>query len=127
MARSRSCSGATSSSDEAEQFGAIVGALVGFGADGEEGAAYGALAGAAELEDGHVFDDDAVWYLGDAIPEGTAAAVACSSTAGRSRCATRSRKAGGLTLSDAWVHVADLVAVGAIARESLSVTRPRGA
>ena len=58
--------------EEAQEFGAIVGALVGFGADDEEGAEFGAIAGAAELEDGHLFDDAAVWYLGDAIPEGTA-------------------------------------------------------
>ena len=101
--------------DEAEQFGAIVGALVGFGADGEEGAEYGALAGAAELEDGHVFDDDAVWYLGDAIPEGTAAAVALLEHRWAIPLRDKIAQAGGLTLSDAWIHVADLVAVGAIA------------
>jgi uncharacterized membrane protein len=102
-------------SDEAEQFGAIVGALVGFGADGDEGASYGAVAGAAELEDGHVFDDDAVWYLGDAIPEGTAAAVALLEHRWAIPLRDKIAQAGGLTLSDAWVHVADLVAVGALA------------
>jgi uncharacterized membrane protein len=101
--------------DEAEQFGAIVGALVGFGADGDEGASYGALAGAAELQDGHVFDDDAVWYLGDAIPDGTAAAVALLEHRWAIPLRDKIAKAGGLTLSDAWVHVADLVAVGALA------------
>jgi len=63
--------------DEAEEFGAIVGALVGFGAGGEEEAELGAIAGAAELEDGHVFDDDAVWYLSggsDRAPLGDSAA-----------------------------------------------------
>jgi uncharacterized membrane protein len=104
------------SPEEAEQFGAIVGALVGFGADGEEGAEYGAVAGAAELEDGHVFDDDAVWYLGDAIPEGTAAAVALLEHRWAIPLRDKIAKAGGLTLSDAWVHVADLVAVGALAK-----------
>ena len=103
------------SADEAEQFGAIVGALVGFGADGEEGASYGAVAGAAELEDGHVFDDDAVWYLGDAIPDGTAAAVALLEHRWAIPLRDKIAKAGGLTLSDAWIHVADLVAVGALA------------
>ena len=104
------------SPEEAEQFGAIVGALVGFGAEGEEGAEYGAVAGAAELEDGHVFDDDAVWYLGDAIPEGTAAAVALLEHRWAIPLRDKIAQAGGLTLSDAWVHVADLVAVGALAK-----------
>jgi len=102
------------SSDEAQQFGAIVGALVGFGAEGEEGAEYGAVAGAAELEDGHVFDDEAVWYLGDAIPDGTAAAVALLEHRWAIPLRDKIAQAGGLTLSDAWIHVADLVAVGAL-------------
>lgn len=101
--------------DEAQEFGAIIGALVGFGADGEEGAEYGALQGAAELEDGHVFDDEAVWYLGDAIPDGTAAAVALLEHRWAIPLRDKIAQAGGLTLSDAWVHVADLVAVGALA------------
>ena len=101
--------------DEAQEFGAIIGALVGLGADGEEGAEYGALAGAAELQDGHVFDDDAVWYLGDAIPDGTAAAVALLEHRWAIPLRDKIAQAGGLTLSDAWIHVADLVAVGALA------------
>ena len=72
------------------EFGAIVGALIGLGAEGEEGAEAGAQAGAEALEDGHVFDEDEVWYVTDSIPNGTAAAIALSSTAGRSLCATRS-------------------------------------
>jgi hypothetical protein len=78
--------------EEAQEFGAIIGALVGLGADGEEGAEYGALAGAAELEDGHVFDDEAVWYLATRSPTELPPRLPCSSTAGRSRCATRSRR-----------------------------------
>jgi uncharacterized membrane protein len=101
---------------EAQEFGAIIGALVGLGADGEEGAEYGALAGAAELEDGHVFDDEAVWYLGDAIPDGTAAAVALLEHRWAIPLRDKIAQAGGLTLSDAWIHVADLVAVGALAK-----------
>jgi uncharacterized membrane protein len=101
--------------DEAEQFGAIVGALVGFGAEGEEGAERGAVAGAAELEDGHLIDDDAVWYLGDAIPEGTAAAVALLEHRWAIPLRDKIAQAGGVTLSDAWIHPADLVAVGALA------------
>jgi len=38
--------------DEATEFGALIGALVGFGAGGEEEASIGAIAGANELADG---------------------------------------------------------------------------
>ena len=98
--------------NEAEEFGAIVGALVGFGAGGEEEAERGAIAGAAELEDGHVFDDEAVWYLSDAIPDGTAAAVALLEHRWAVPLRDKIARAGGVTLSDAWIHPADLVAIG---------------
>ena len=101
--------------EEAQEFGAIVGALVGFGADDEEGAEFGAIAGAAELEDGHLFDDAAVWYLGDAIPEGTAAAVALLEHRWAIPLRDKIAQAGEITLSDAWIHPADLVAAGALA------------
>jgi uncharacterized membrane protein len=101
--------------EEAEEFGALVGALVGFGMGGEEEAERAAIAGAAELEDGHVFDDEAVWYLGDAIPEGTAAAVALIEHRWAIPLRDMIAKAGGVTLADEWIHVKDLVAVGLLA------------
>lgn len=100
------------SQDEAVEFGAIVGALVGFGAGGEEEMERSAVAGAAELQDGHVFDEDAVWYLSDAIPEGMAAAVALLEHRWAIPLRDKIAKAGGVTLADEWVHAADLIAVG---------------
>jgi len=100
--------------DEAEKFGAIVGALVGFGAGGEEEMESGALAGAQELEDGHLFDDQAVWYLSDAIPQGTAAAVALIEHRWAIPLRDKIAKAGGVTLADEWIHAADLIAVGLV-------------
>ena len=61
--------------DEAMEFGAIVGALVGLGMAGDEGAEAGAMVGAEAGEDGHVIDDSQVWYLEDRIPPGSSAAV----------------------------------------------------
>ena len=57
------------SQDEAMEFGAIAGALIGFGVEGEEGIEAGAIAGAEALADGHAIGDDEVWYVEDAIPE----------------------------------------------------------
>jgi uncharacterized membrane protein len=101
--------------EEAEEFGAIVGALVGFGMGGEEEAERAAIAGANELEDGHLFDEAAVWYLGDAIPEGTAAAVALIEHRWAIPLRDMIAKAGGVTLADEWIHVKDLLAVGLLA------------
>jgi len=64
------------SEDEATDFGALVGALIGLGSGDEELSYRTAVAGAEELEDGHFFGDSEVLYLADAIPEGSSAVVA---------------------------------------------------
>ena len=104
------------SPEEAEAFGATVGALIGFGAAGEEGAELGAIEGAAALEDGHVFDEE-VWYVDDAIPNGTAAAVALLEHRWAIPLREGIRRAGGFHLADAWIHPADLVGIGILAAE----------
>jgi len=103
--------------DEAEEFGAIVGALVGFGAGGEDGAELGALAGASELADGHVFDDDEAWFVGDSIPNGSTAAIALIEHRWAIPLRDKIMAADGVALADAWIHPADLIAVGLVAAE----------
>jgi uncharacterized membrane protein len=100
---------------EAEEFGALIGALVGFGAAGEEGAEEGALAGAADLADGHLFDEDEMWDLADAIPEGATAAIALIEHRWAIPLRNKIAAEGGIALADQWIHPADLVAVGAMA------------
>lgn len=100
------------SDEEATEFGAIVGALVGFGAAGEEGAEVGALAGAADLEDGHVIDEDEAWFIADTIPNGTTAGIALLEHRWAIPFREAILEAGGNVLSDAWIHPGDLVAVG---------------
>jgi uncharacterized membrane protein len=106
--------------DEATEFGALIGALVGFGAGGDEEATIAAVAGAAELEDGHVFDDAEVWYLGDAIPPGSAAAIALLEHRWAIPLRDKIIEAGGVALADEWIHPRDLIAVGAMAEEAAS-------
>jgi uncharacterized membrane protein len=105
------------SQDELEDFGAVVGALIGVGAGGEEGATAGAVAGAAEMEDGHILDADDMWYVDDAIPPGTAAAIALLDHRWAIGLRDAIQSAGGFHLADAWIHPADLVAIGAIKAE----------
>jgi hypothetical protein len=99
------------------QFGAIVGGLIGLGAEGEEGIEAGAAAGAEALEGGHVFDEDEVWYVTDAIPNGSAAAVALIEHRWAIPLRDAIRRAGGVALADEWIHAKDLVAVGLLAAE----------
>lgn len=109
------------SQEELEDFGAVVGALIGVGADGEEGAEAGAVLGAAAMEGGHVFDDAETWYVDDAIPPGTAAAVALLDHRWAIGLRDAIRDAGGFHLADAWIHPADLVAIGLASREEAAV------
>jgi len=102
------------SPEEAQAFGAIVGALIGFGEDGAE---LGAREGAAALEDGHVLDDE-IWFVDDAIPNGTAAALALLEHRWAIPLRDSIRRAGGFHLADAWIHPADLVDIGIAAQDA---------
>jgi uncharacterized membrane protein len=104
------------SQDETIEFGATVGALIGLGVAGEEGAEAGAIAGAEAALDGGMIEDQ-VWYIADEIPEGTAAAVALIEHRWAIPLRTAIQDAGGFLVSDAWIHPADLVAIGLAASE----------
>jgi hypothetical protein len=90
--------------------------LIGAGMGEEETVAAGLELGAAAGADGHVIDENEVWYLADAIPEGTSAAVALLEHMWAIPLRDKIIAAGGAVLADAWVHPADLIAVGAAAR-----------
>jgi hypothetical protein len=77
-----------------------------------EGAEAGAVLGAEAMEDGHVFSEEDHWYVDDAIPPGTAAAVALLEHRWAIPLRDAIRDAGGFLLADAWLHPADLVAAG---------------
>ena len=100
------------SKDEAMDFGAIVGALVGIGSGSEEETLRAAEAGAQEMEDGHLLGDSEVWYLSDVIPEGSSAAVVLIEHRWAIPLRDKIVAAGGIALADEWVHPADLIAVG---------------
>jgi uncharacterized membrane protein len=98
--------------DEAMDYGALVGALIGFGAAGESGAEVGALAGEAAAADG-LLDAGEAWYLGDAIPEGSVAAIALIEHLWAIPLRDAVARTGGIALADEWIHPEDLVAIGA--------------
>jgi uncharacterized membrane protein len=101
--------------DEAKEYGALVGALVGFGAAGEEGAVIGAAAGAEAAQDSTLGDGLDVWYVADAIPSGSIAAIALIEHRWAIPLRDAVARAGGVALADEWVHPEDLVALGATA------------
>jgi uncharacterized membrane protein len=102
------------SAEEAAELGALVGALIGLGADGEEGVLAGAEAGAAAAAaNGSLLDSEGVWFLADAIPVGTAAAIALIEHRWAIPLRDAIDGAGGHDLVDSWVHPEDLIAIGA--------------
>jgi uncharacterized membrane protein len=98
--------------DEATAFGALIGALIGLGAEGEDGAMAGAIAGAAALEDGHVLGEEDAWFLADAIPDDAWAAIALIEHRWAIPLRDKIVSAGAFPLADEWIHPADLVALG---------------
>lgn len=98
---------------ELAEFGAMAGALMGFGAAGELGADAGAILGAEAMADGKMYDEEDLWVLADQIPPGMTAAIAML----EHRWAIPMRDAilgnGGMVLADEWIHPEDLVRYGA--------------
>jgi uncharacterized membrane protein len=97
---------------EFRELGAFVGALIGFGAEGEAGLEKGALAGADELAGG-LFGDEERWAVTDAVPAGSAAAIALLEHRWAIPLRDAVHRAGGLNVTDAWLHPADLMGLGA--------------
>ena len=108
--------------DEAMEYGAIVGGLIGLGMGGEEGLEAGAEVGAEAGADGHLIDDEEVWYAVDAIPPNTAAAIALFEHRWAIPFRDAIVRAGGFVLADEWIHAKDLVAVGLLAAEEAEAT-----
>jgi uncharacterized membrane protein len=110
------------SKDEAMEFGAIAGALVGLGTGDEDTTIAAAEAGAAAGEDGHFLDESEVWYLADAIPEGSTAAVVLIEHRWAIPLRDKIVDAGGVALADEWIHPKDLIAIGAAVADAAGST-----
>jgi uncharacterized membrane protein len=102
--------------DEAIELGSKVGALVGLGFDGEEGAEVGAEAGAAQAAaDGiAVFSDDEAWDALDDIPNGSAAALILIEHHWAVGLRDAVARAGGYRVSDGFISPLDLIGVGLV-------------
>jgi len=98
---------------ELQKYGAVVGALLGLGAAGEEGMEAGAVAGAEAMESGQMYDPDEVWVLADQIPPGSVAAICMLEHRWAIPLRDAILDAGGTVIVDEWVHPEDLVRYGA--------------
>jgi len=98
------------SADESAALGAIAAELIGF----EEEAGLPVEA----LPDLH----DEVWFVADAIPPGTTAAVAILEHRWAIPLRDSIERAGGRALADAWLHPSDLLQIGAFPDASTTST-----
>ena len=105
--------------EEAEGFGATIGALIGLGVAGEQGMQAGATAGMQAGSDGHLIPEQELWDVADAIEPGAAAAIALIEHVWAAPLRAAIMRAGGVPVSDEWVHPLDLVEVGLLAADDL--------
>ncbi len=105
----------TLSKDEAIELGSKVGALIGLGIDGEDGAEAGAIAGAEAGEAGlEVFSDDTAWDVLGEIPNDSAAALILLEHHWAVPLRDAIARAGGFRISDGFISPLDLVEIGLV-------------
>jgi uncharacterized membrane protein len=105
--------------DEAIELGSKVGALIGLGFEGEEGAEAGAEAGAEQVaaEGINFFGDAEEWDVLEDIPNDSAAALILLEHHWAVPLRDAIARAGGFRLSDGFISPFDLVAIGLMGAE----------
>jgi uncharacterized membrane protein len=104
--------------EEASSFGALIGALMGWGAAGADGIASGAIAGAAELADGHAFGDETRQTLTDSVPPNSTAALALVEHIWAKPLQAAIARAHGVEIANDWLKVDELIARGIASAEA---------
>jgi uncharacterized membrane protein len=100
--------------DEAVELGSKVGALIGLGIEGEEGAEAGAQAAADGVQ---VFSDEEAWEVLEDIPNDSAAALVLLEHHWAVPLRDAIARAGGFRLSDGFISPLDLVEIGLMSAE----------
>jgi uncharacterized membrane protein len=106
--------------DEAIELGTTIGALIGLGADGEEGFEAGAVAGGEIAAEGGVqpiTNDPDAWDILEGIPNDSAAALILVEHQWAVGLRDAVMRAGGFRISDGFISPLDLVAVGLVTAE----------
>ena len=106
--------------DEAIELGSKIGALIGLGIEGEEGAEAGAIAGAEEVaaEGGvNVFTEEEAWDVLADIPNDSAAALILIEHHWAVPLRDAIMRAGGFRISDAFISPLDLVELGLVSSD----------
>ena len=106
------------SKDEAIELGSKVGALIGLGIEGEQGAEQGAeLRAEAGAEGIEVFSDEQAWDVLEEIPNNSAAALILLEHHWAVPLRDAIVRAGGFRISDGFISPLDLVEIGLVSAE----------
>ena len=97
--------------EEAVSFGSYVGALAGYAAAGPAGIEKGAMAGAAELADGHLFDEDDVFRVTQSLPKNMSAVLVLLEHLWSKPLLEAVDRAAGVELSNDWIRPEEIVSV----------------
>lgn len=100
--------------EQATEFGSYVGSLAGEKSSGEAGRDYGAIAGAAELADGHVFDETDVFRVTQSLPNDTSAALVLIEHRWALSLLDAVDRAGGVELSNDWLKPDDVLTIAPV-------------
>jgi uncharacterized membrane protein len=104
--------------EEAIEVGSAIGALIGLGIEGEEGAEAGAVVGAeAMAEGGHLLPDEEAWDVLEDIPNDSAAALVLLEHHWAVPLRDAIARAGGFRISDGFISPLDLVEIGLVSAE----------
>jgi uncharacterized membrane protein len=98
--------------EEASDYGAYIGGLVGFGSGGHEGVERGKMQGAAELADGHFFDENDAFRLAEAVPPGSSVAMLLIEHRWAIPLTQAVQRANGFELDNMWITPDELIRVG---------------
>jgi uncharacterized membrane protein len=103
--------------DEAIELGTVIGALIGLGIEGEEGAEAGALAGAEAMADGVNLLPEEEWDVLEDIPPDSAAALILIEHHWAVGLRDAVARAGGSRLADSFISPLDLVEIGLLSAD----------
>jgi uncharacterized membrane protein len=98
--------------EEAADFGAMVGGLIGWGLGGADGAEIGWMAGAADGVDGHTLDENDRFNLIQTVPNGSSVAIVLIEHVWAKPLRAAVTRADGVVIADSWLRPEELVGIG---------------
>jgi uncharacterized membrane protein len=98
--------------EEAADFGAMVGGLIGWGVAGAEGAEIGWMAGAADSADGHTLDENDRFNLLQTVPNGSSVGIILIEHVWAKPLRAAVTRADGVVIANSWVRPEDLIGIG---------------